>query len=255
MHLVFSTPTAINAGTAAYFHCQRIIMREVGLPSSTQLALLEQYFGCLRAGHAGQALDIGGLDEAVDSFLAGALDARVLEARLTAVHRLKTGVPAASLVRIGALLGGADAVAVAALGRYQENVGVAFQIMDDVLNLRGLFSNKADKSALAGVALKTLGEDITSGKCTFPVVKAFTRLSAGDSAALWEKIRAKSADRVVVDSVIATLEACGAIDACVEHARLLVEEGFAEIDALLPDSMAKVMLRAFGLYIVQHAGG
>ena len=230
-------------------------MREVGLPSSTQLALLEQYFGCLRAGHAGQALDIGGLDEAVDSFLAGALDARVLEARLTAVHRLKTGVPAASLVRIGALLGGADAIAVAALGRYQENVGVAFQIMDDVLNLRGLFSNKADKSALAGVALKTLGEDITSGKCTFPVVKAFTRLSAGDSAALWEKIRAKSADRVVVDSVIATLEACGAIDACVEHARLLVEEGFAEIDALLPDSMAKVMLRAFGLYIVQHAGG
>jgi geranylgeranyl pyrophosphate synthase len=230
-------------------------MREAGLPPATRLAVLEQYFGCLRAGHAGQALDIGGLDDAIESVLAGALDARMLEARLTAVHRLKTGVPAASLVRIGAILGGADERTIAALGRYQEAVGIAFQIMDDVLNLRGLYANKADKTALAGVALKTLGEDISSGKCTYPVVKAFAKLSREEAASLWARIAMKSTDREVVDGVIAALEACGAIDACIEHAKKLVEDGFAEIDCVLPDSMAKVMLRAFGLYIVQHAGG
>ena len=250
VHLQYSPAVAINAATAAYFYCERIIMRRAASrPPADTLRILEHYFGCMRAGHAGQALDIGGLDymmaEAIESG-GGAL----AEQRLLAVHMLKTGVPAASLLRMGAVLGGGSEAQVMALGCYYEAVGCAFQIMDDVRNLRGVFSGSADKAG-AGVELKVLGEDITAGKVTFPLVKALQVLPKEAMAALWEAVRAKPSDRGVVDGIIAQLEACGAIDACVAHAARLVEEGYSRVDAVLPESLWKCFLRAFGAFLVE----
>ena len=77
---------------------------------------------------------------------------------------------------MGALVGGGSNEQIEAVGRYFESVGLAFQIMDDVLNLRGLYSNKADKLK-KGTILKRLGEDIVdAGKVTMPVAKAMARM-------------------------------------------------------------------------------
>jgi geranylgeranyl pyrophosphate synthase len=254
VHLAFSPAVAINAGTAAYFYCERIIMRGAGAraPADT-LRLLENYFGCMRAGHAGQALDIAGLDYLMAEAIAagaGAGGAALAESRLLAVHMLKTGVPAASLLRMGCVLGGGSDAQVMALGNYYEAVGCAFQIMDDVRNLRGVFSGSADKAG-AGVELKTLGEDISAGKVTFPLVKALALLPREEMAALWETVRSKPTERSVVEGVIAKLEACGALDACVAHATRLVEEGYAKVDGAVEDSLWKCFLRAFGSYLVE----
>ena len=250
VHLEFSPAVAINAATAAYFYCERIIMRGASSrqPKDT-LRLMEQYFGCMRAGHAGQALDIAGLDYLMAEAVAGG-DGALAEERLLAVHMLKTGVPAASLLRMGCVLGGGSDAQVMALGRYYEAVGCAFQIMDDVRNLRGVFSGSADKAG-AGVELKVLGEDISAGKVTFPMVKALSLLPRAEMAALWEVVRSKPSERAVVDGVIAQLEACGAVEACVTHAARLVEEGYAQVDGVLPDSLWKCFLRAFGSYLVE----
>jgi geranylgeranyl pyrophosphate synthase len=252
VHLEFSPAVAINAGTAAYFYCERIITREAASrPPRDTLRLFEQYFGCMRAGHGGQGLDIAGLEYMMEEALGNPVrGAEVAEERLLAVHMLKTGVPAASLLRMGAVLGGGSDAAVMAVGRYYEAVGCAFQIMDDVRNLRGVFSGKADKSG-AGVELKVLGEDITAGKVTFPVVKALRLLPAGEMREVWEVIKTKPKDRGVVDGVIAKLEACGAIDECVTHATRLVEEGFKWVDGELEDSIWKCFLKAFGHYLVE----
>jgi geranylgeranyl pyrophosphate synthase len=163
---------------------------------------------------------------------------------------LKTGVPAASLLRMGCVLGGGSDAQVMALGNYYEAVGCAFQIMDDVRNLRGVFSGSADKAG-AGVELKTLGEDISAGKVTFPLVKALALLPREEMAALWETVRSKPTERSVVEGVIAKLEACGALDACVAHATRLVEEGYAKVDGAVEDSLWKCFLRAFGSYLVE----
>lgn len=127
------------------------------------------------------------------------------------------------------------------------------QIMDDVLNLRGIFSGAADKTA--GAQLKTLGEDITAGKVTFPVVKAMTRLPRAAFAALWAGVSARPGDAATVAALTRELEECGAIDACVVHADKLVTGAYAALDAAVPDSFAKVMLHAFGYFITQHSGG
>lgn len=84
----------------------------------------------LRAGHAGQALDIAGLGYCMDDVIARG-DTALAEARILAIHRLKTAVPAASLARMGALVGGGSEAQIEAIGRYYESVGLAFQIMDD----------------------------------------------------------------------------------------------------------------------------
>jgi geranylgeranyl pyrophosphate synthase len=110
--------------------------------------------------------------------------------------------------------------------------------MDDVLNLRGLYSGKAD-AAKGAVELKNLGEDITAGKVTIPVVKAIRRLPAGEMRALWEVIKSKPKERAVVEGVIAKLEECGAIEECVVQSEVMVNEDFAKLDAVIPDSFSK----------------
>ena len=55
-----------------------------------------------------------------------------------------------------------------ALDRFFEATGLAFQIIDDVLNLRGLIKEGTDVSQ----ALKVVGEDIMEGKVTAPIAKA-----------------------------------------------------------------------------------
>jgi geranylgeranyl pyrophosphate synthase len=67
---------------------------------------------------------------------------------------------------MGAIVGGGTEDQVEALGRYFETLGIAFQIIDDVLNLRGFKGN-----------LKNRGEDIAKGKVTLPIAKAMAVLS------------------------------------------------------------------------------
>jgi geranylgeranyl pyrophosphate synthase len=163
-------------------------------------------------------------------------------------------VPAASLARMGALVGGGSEEQIEAVGLYYESVGMAFQIMDDVLNLRGLYAGKADKAGAGSKeTLKTLGEDIMAGKVTIPVVKAMRRLPQAEMRAMWAVIRTKPQERAVVDGVIAQLEACGAVQECVEQSERMVNDAFQRLDKVIPDSFAKLMLRSFGFFVTVRA--
>jgi hypothetical protein len=139
---------------------------------------------------------------------------------------------------MGALVGGGSEEQIEAVGRYYESIGIAFQIMDDVLNLRGLYTGKADEGQ-EKKELKNLGEDITSGKVTIPVVKAIKRLPRDKMRAMWGVIKTKPRDRPTIARVIAELEDCGALDECVEQSERLVEDAYAKLDAVIPDSFSK----------------
>jgi geranylgeranyl pyrophosphate synthase len=247
-HKVYGEPTAINAGTAAYFQGQQMLLVP-GLTAEQLNRVYDYYFASLRAGHAGQALDIAGLGYLMDDVIERN-DYALAESRITAIHRLKTAVPAASLARMGALVGGGSDAQIEAIGRYYESIGIAFQIMDDVLNLRGLYTGSADKTA--GVELKVVGEDIMAGKVTFPVVKAIRILPKDRMKRMWEIIKSKPQDHAVVAEVIAELEECGAINACEEQSKDMVEAAYAALDPMIPDSFSKIMLRAFGWFVSER---
>jgi geranylgeranyl diphosphate synthase type II len=76
------------------------------------------------------------------------------------IHTHKTGAMILASVRVGAKLGGAKEAILKALTCYGENLGLAFQIADDILNVEG-------KAALMG---KKTGSDLSKGKATYPSV-------------------------------------------------------------------------------------
>jgi len=83
-------------------------------------------------------------------------DAQLLET----IHRAKTGALLRASVRMGAIYAGADQGQLDAISRYGEHVGLAFQIVDDILDVE-------QSSESLG---KTAGKDAQQKKITFPAV-------------------------------------------------------------------------------------
>jgi len=238
-HLMFGEGQAINSGTAAYFigtgH-----LKHNKLSDSTQVALYELYLDVMRAGHAGQALDLDGFEHLMAEVVRTG-ESALLESRVRAVHRLKTAAPASGLARIGALAGGGTPAQVDGLGFFFENLGVAFQIIDDVLNLRGYREE-----------WKAAAEDVVQGKITLPVANAMGRLGPEDRRWLYETLRSKSEDPEVVGRAVQLVEGCGSLQACADEAQQMIEAGWARLDPLVEDSLHKMMLRAFGWYVLDR---
>jgi geranylgeranyl pyrophosphate synthase/predicted secreted hydrolase len=238
-HMIYGDAIAINAGTACYFMGHGLL-KGSDVSNAVKLRLYDTYFEALRAGHAGQAFDLDGLDAEMPKIVEAGNGAYA-EKRVLAVHRLKTAAPAGSLARMGALVGGGSEAQIEGVGDFFEAVGLAFQIIDDVLNLKGFQGD-----------LKSKGEDISHGKVTMPVAKSMGLLSLADRQWMWESVASKSQDPAVVGAVIAKLEACGALKACEQQAADLVEASWRRLEPLIEDSLPKIMMRAFGWYVLER---
>ena len=79
---------------------------------------------------------------------------------LQSIHELKTGALIRASVRIGALIGGGSERQAAHLDRYAKNIGLAFQVVDDILNITG------DPEKLG----KAVGTDAERQKNTYPAL-------------------------------------------------------------------------------------
>ncbi len=79
---------------------------------------------------------------------------------LESIHRAKTGALLRASVRMGAIYAGADQQQLDAVSRFGEHVGLAFQIVDDILDVE-------ESSEVLG---KTAGKDAQQHKITFPAV-------------------------------------------------------------------------------------
>ena len=87
-------------------------------------------------------------------------DRDALLSELNFIHRNKTGKLFTASVLLGGLLGGASLEQLEALRRYADALGLAFQIVDDLLDIE-------ESSATLG---KTAGKDIAQGKLTYPAL-------------------------------------------------------------------------------------
>ncbi|BAY95497.1 polyprenyl synthetase family protein [Tolypothrix sp. LEGE 11397] len=236
-HSIYGIPTAINAGTAAYFAPETLLKRS-SISDKTLLEIYQLYFLFLRGGHVGQGLDIQGLQALVTECLATGYFQKVWHSML-AIHRLKSGLPASIAARIGVLLGEGTSKQKEILGEYFLAIGVAFQIMDDVINLRGFCSG-----------LKTKGEDLIEGKITAPVIQGFLTLNPQKILKLWQGLE-KGASAEDLPMLIELLEECGAMDNCINYAKNLVENAWLKVDQIIPESYAKLQLRMFGWFVVE----
>jgi octaprenyl-diphosphate synthase len=125
------------------------------------------------------------------------------------VIRAKTATLFAAAARIGAVIADRPRVEEEALESYGMNLGIAFQLIDDVLDY------SADQAALG----KTVGDDFREGKISLPVVLAWRR-GAPEERAFWrrtlEKLEQRDGD---LERAIGLMEKRGALKDTVERAR------------------------------------
>ena len=238
-HVLHGEPIAINAGSACYF-LGEIIVDHAKLTDERKVKIYKAYFDALRAAHTGQALDLAGLDYLMPEIIETG-NGELLEERVISIHRLKTAAPASYLAQMGSLVGGGSGEQSKALGDYFEAIGIAFQIIDDVLNLKG-FEDR----------LKSTGEDVSAGKITSPIAKAMSRLDRKDREFVWQQLQKKSEDEAIISSVIEKVAACGALEDCEKDAYRFIDDAWKKLDLVVRDSMVKLNLRAFSWFVLER---
>jgi hypothetical protein len=87
-----------------------------------------------------------------------------------------------------------------------------------------------------------------------PVLEAMRVLELRERRDLWDRIGRCKQEPALVPSIVDTLERCGAFTACRDQAHVLLEDAWRAAAPLLEDSVAKIMLRSFCLYVVECLG-
>lgn len=162
VHIAFGEAVAILAGDALQALAFETIAHADSLSTSARLAMTEA-LACAagwRGMVGGQAFDIA------------ATGCKIPLERLEAMHRAKTGALLTTAVELGALAGNATASTRTALREFGAAIGLAFQVVDDLLD--------ATQTTLD--IGKTAGADAAAGKNTFPQLLgiAATRARAGE---------------------------------------------------------------------------
>lgn len=155
-HKVFGEAIAILAGDALLTLAFEVLSRVEQVGADRKIRLVEELSraaGTVGGMIGGQVNDIEGERKTATALL------------LDSIHRAKTGALLRASVRVGAIYAGASDFELAALSQYGEHVGLAFQIVDDVLDIE-------EPSQALG---KTAGKDEAQQKITFPAVYGLQR--------------------------------------------------------------------------------
>lgn len=149
-HKVFGEAMAILAGDALLTLAFQVLAN-LNLPAerkSRLVAELASAAGTVGGMIGGQVADLEGEGKPPDALL------------LETIHRAKTGALLRASLRLGAICAGATDPQYEALSCYGEHIGLAFQIVDDILDVE-------ESSEALG---KTAGKDAQQHKITFPAV-------------------------------------------------------------------------------------
>ena len=148
VHVAFDEATALLVGDALQAQAFTVLAEGMAVPPARQVAMLAQLAQAAGPGGmcGGQAIDLDSVGISLSL------------PQLEQMHQLKTGALLRAAVMLGALCGkDLDRFEVAALDAYSRAIGLAFQVVDDVLDAT------ADSATLG----KTAGKDAAANKPTY----------------------------------------------------------------------------------------
>jgi octaprenyl-diphosphate synthase len=131
-------------------------------------------------------------------------------------------------MRLGAILGGATAEQEEALGRYGHNLGMAFQIVDDVLDL----------TATEDVLGKPVASDLREGKATMAVIHAIERCTAEERTKIETVLQHGAFNGVTHAEILEILQRYGSLEAATAMAAQYAESACKSI-CTFPDTEIK----------------
>ncbi len=145
----------------------------------------------------------------------------------------KTAALFAGAAEMGSVIGGAPPATVAELRAFGRDLGMAFQVMDDVLDVR------ADTADLG----KPAGNDLRQGTVTLPTMLYAAGLADGSAEAdhLRAVVAGENEDAAAIDAVVWAIRASGAIEAATAVAEDHVARAKARL-AVVPDAETRALL-------------
>ncbi len=180
------------------------ILGTLYLETKVRSALLNRMNRMIRLAIYGESLDV--LSEVAE---------KVSEEEILLIGMLKTAsYTVAGPLQMGAILGGAGSEDLERLSRYAIPLGNAFQVQDDILGLFG------DAERLG----KPVGSDIREGKRTFLILRALEKASSEQRDFLERMVGNRDVTEADVEAIRRLVVETGALDACRELSRRLVEE-------------------------------
>jgi octaprenyl-diphosphate synthase len=174
--------------------------------------------------------------------LLGTSDLEMTEERYIAVVKAKTAVLLASACQAGAILGSALPDQEEALRRYGMDLGIAFQLMDDVLD----YTAKEEEFG------KSIGHDLEEGKITLPLIHALLKCTPEERDLIGGVVAKEELSDEDVRAVFALVERYGGIDYTVSAARRRIAACTAEL-VCFADSPEKEALLELADYVVSRS--
>lgn len=227
VHREYDLDTAILAGDTLYskaFEC----MLKTGASADRSVRALKELATTCTEICEGQALDV-----------AFERNGSVTTAEYLEMIELKTAVLYAASASIPAILLGADEETVDAMHQYGVDVGMAFQIQDDLLDLT-VSSEELGKQR---------GSDLIEGKRT--LISLHAREQGVDVDGLIATDSVESATERNIDAAVDTLEAAGSIEYARNTARDLISSGKNRLD-VLPECEARSVLGDIADYLIER---
>jgi geranylgeranyl diphosphate synthase type I len=223
VHTIWGVPFGITAGDLLFAKVYDIALKAVGygkVPLERAMLAFNSITQAILAICQGQAYDL--LFEKRKA---------VSENEYLELIRLKTASLYEASAKVGALVGGGKALDVQRLAHFGLNLGMAFQIRDDVLGVVG----KEE------ILRKPVGDDIREGKKTVIVIHALSVADDEQRSKILSTLGRREATRGEVEDVIELLKALGAIDYANELTKKFVKKAKAKLKPF-PDSASKSVL-------------
>lgn len=220
VHVAWNQSTAIVAGDLLYARAFELV-GQTSAPPETRLECTRVLARACQRLCEGQARDLALTHDGPEG-----------EAEYLRTVAEKTGALFAAATEIGARLAGDDAAVAAALARYGESLGMAFQLHDDVL----------DVTATTDALGKPVGSDLTGGKPTLVTIHA--RQQGVD-------VRPQEADADGLECCRARLEDAGSIEYVGREADRHVASALDALEAV-PASPARATLGELARFAVRR---
>ncbi len=223
-HARFGVDASILVGDHFYSRCMALLVRDGDLRvmdalASAMVSMTEAEVFQLEQKRAGE----------------------LSEADYLHIIRQKTATFMSACCRLGGLAAGLDGAAVEALGTYGEQIGIAFQIIDDSLDFG------ADPVRLG----KAIGHDLREGKRTLPLIVTLDRATADERARILETLGRPGVLEADVAEVHRLVKVYDGVGYAVGRASAYAVTGVAALDRL-PASAGREILTLIAEYVIHR---
>jgi len=167
----------------------------------------------------------------------------VSEEEYLSMIELKTAVLIAASLKIGAILGGSSQRDAEDLYKFGKNLGIAFQLQDDLLDTYGD----------PGVMGKNRGTDIVDNKKTFLVIRAMEAASAAQKEELMGWLKEKNKDpKEKIEAVTAIFDSLNVKQLTEQRIRLYYQQALASLENLNRQDERKAELYNFASFLMNR---